>query len=414
MSLKQGMIRAERLSKSFRHFKSGWQRLAQWLGFTAAGGGNRHIVLDDVSFTIEAGSAVGIVGRNGAGKSTLLKLLTGTLDPSSGGVHVTGKVAALLELGMGFHPDLTGRQNAYISGALQGISQEEMTQLMPAIAAYAEIGEAFDQPLRTYSSGMQVRLAFSVATARRPDILIVDEALSVGDAYFQHKCFRRIRHFLDDGVTLLFVSHDPLSIKSLCDRAMLLDGGRVVLDDEPLAVLDYYNALIAEEDRRADAGEKAAIRQHGGQTASGNRHATIVDTAMLVDGQRASSVVLGRSIVFRVCYRVEQPVADLTVGFMIRDRLGNEIFGINSAMLQLELPVMPLNQNFIVDFELPAVNLGPGAYNVSVALHRSTSHLAGNYDWRDQALTFQVGADGGAGFAGVAYLPCRVSLSSTV
>lgn len=414
MSLKQGMIRAERLSKSFRHFKSGWQRLAQWLGFTAAGGGNRHIVLDDVSFTIEAGSAVGIVGRNGAGKSTLLKLLTGTLDPSSGGVHVTGKVAALLELGMGFHPDLTGRQNAYISGALQGISQEEMTQLMPAIAAYAEIGEAFDQPLRTYSSGMQVRLAFSVATARRPDILIVDEALSVGDAYFQHKCFRRIRHFLDDGVTLLFVSHDPLSIKSLCDRAMLLDGGRVVLDDEPLAVLDYYNALIAEEDRRADAGEKAAIRQHGGQTASGSRHATIVDTAMLVDGQRASSVVLGRSIVFRVCYRVEQPVADLTVGFMIRDRLGNEIFGINSAMLQLELPVMPLNQNFIVDFELPAVNLGPGAYNVSVALHRSTSHLAGNYDWRDQALTFQVGADGGAGFAGVAYLPCRVSLSSTV
>ncbi|MEI6181414.1 MAG: ATP-binding cassette domain-containing protein, partial [Chloroflexales bacterium] len=180
---------------------------------------------------------VGIVGINGAGKSTLLKMITGTTQPSAGSVHMTGRVAALLELGMGFHPDFTGRQNALMAGQLLGLSTHEIEQLMPEIEAFAEIGEYLDQPVRVYSSGMQMRLAFSVATARRPDILIVDEALSVGDAYFQHKSFERIRAYGKQGTTLLIVSHDKGSIQGICDRAILLDAGRLSMEGAPDAVM---------------------------------------------------------------------------------------------------------------------------------------------------------------------------------
>lgn len=410
MHLANGAIDVAGLGKSFTHYASSWARLADWLGL-AAGKHSVHQVLEDVSFAIEPGSAIGIIGRNGAGKSTLLKLLTGTLEPNAGTVRTGGKVAALLELGMGFHPELTGRQNAYIAGALQGVPQDEMTRLMPEIAAFSEIGDAFDQPLRTYSSGMQVRLAFSVATAQRPDILIVDEALSVGDAYFQHKCFRRIRRYLDDGVTLLFVSHDPLSVKTLCNRALLIERGRIALDDTPLAVLDYYNAMIAAEDKLADDGERASIRQHGGQTSSGNQRARILDVAMLADERPVADVLVGANVTFRLRYVIEQPIEDITAGIMIRDRLGNEIFGINTTMMEIELPAGPVGREQLVDFRIPALNLGPGSYNISVALHRSTSHLAGNYDWRDQAITFRV-APAGRGFAGVAWLPCDVALAA--
>lgn len=409
-SIVPGAIRVAGLCKSFTHYAGSWGRLADWLGL-ATSRKTEHRVLEEIGFAIEPGSAIGIIGRNGAGKSTLLKLLTGTLEPSAGSVRTGGRIAALLELGMGFHPELSGRQNAYIAGALQGIGEAEMTRLMPEIAAFAEIGEAFDQPLRTYSSGMHVRLAFSVATVHRPDILIVDEALSVGDAYFQHKCIRRIRHYLADGVTLLFVSHDPLSIKTLCDRALLIERGRIALDDTPIAVLDYYNAMIAAEDQIADAGERAAIQQQDGQTTSGNLRARIVDIALLAGGRPVADVLFGADVVFRIRYRIDEAIEDITAGILIRDRLGNEIYGINTTMMEIELPAGPVGHEQIVDFRIPALNLGPGHYNLSVALHRATSHLAGNYDWRDQAITFCVGPNG-RGFAGVAGLPCEVALTT--
>lgn len=171
-----------------------------------------HWVQQGLNFEVRAGEAVGIIGMNGAGKSTLLKMIVGTTQPTTGSVEMTGRVAALLELGMGFHPDFTGRQNAIMAGQLLGMSVEEILTLMPDIEAFAEIGEYIDEPVRVYSSGMQVRLAFAVATARRPDVLIVDEALSVGDAYFQHKSFDRIREFRKRGTTLLIVSHDKQAI----------------------------------------------------------------------------------------------------------------------------------------------------------------------------------------------------------
>src|SRR6185295_7263858 len=193
-------------------------------------------------FEIQPGEAVGIVGVNGAGKSTLLKMITGTTQPTCGDIQLQGRVAALLELGMGFHPDFTGRQNTFMAGQLLGMQVEEIEALMPEIESFAEIGEAIDHPVRTYSSGMQMRLAFSVATARRPDVLIVDEALSVGDAYFQHKSFSRIREFRKAGTTLLIVSHDKTSIQSVCDRAILLDAGRLAKEGPPEEIMDFYNA----------------------------------------------------------------------------------------------------------------------------------------------------------------------------
>src|SRR5450830_1776790 len=240
-----GAITVKQLGKAYKQYPTRWSRLAEWL---LPMRGPRHQlkwILSDINFHVAAGEAVGLIGVNGAGKSTLLKLITGTTQASSGSVSVGGRVAALLELGMGFHPDFTGRQNVYMAGQLIGLTVDELTQAMPEIEAFAEIGEYIDQPVRVYSSGMQMRLAFSVATAKRPDILIVDEALSVGDTYFQHKSFDRIREFRKQGTTLLIVSHDKSAIQSVCDRAILLDAGRISKEGKPEEIMDYYNAMIA-------------------------------------------------------------------------------------------------------------------------------------------------------------------------
>ena len=243
-----GSIKVTQLGKAYKQYPSRWSRLAEWLLPFAGPRHRQHWVLRDISFEVKPGEAIGLIGANGAGKSTLLKLITGTSKTSEGTIEFQGSVAALLELGMGFHPEFSGRQNVIMAAQLLGLNLAEIQALMPEIEAFAEIGEAIDQPLRTYSSGMQMRLAFSVATARRPDILIVDEALSVGDAYFQHKSFERIRQFRREGTTLLIVSHDRYAIQSICDRALLLHDGVLALQGKPDTVLDYYHALMADRE----------------------------------------------------------------------------------------------------------------------------------------------------------------------
>src|SRR5450755_346142 len=218
-----GTVRVTQLGKAYKQYPTRWSRLAEWIVPFAPPRHTLKWVLKDVNFHVAVGEAVGIIGINGAGKSTLLKLITGTAAPTAGSIAMTGRAVALLELGMGFHPDFTGRQNAFMAGQLIGLRTEEIEAITPEIEAFAEIGDYIDQPVRVYSSGMQMRLAFSVATVKRPDILIVDEALSVGDAYFQHKSFERIREFKRQGTTLLLVSHDKTAIQSICDRAILLD-----------------------------------------------------------------------------------------------------------------------------------------------------------------------------------------------
>ena len=383
-----GTIVVEGLGKAYKQYPTRWSRLAEW----SLPGRARHKlkwVLQDVSFRVSPGEAVGLIGINGAGKSTLLKLITGTTQPTTGVVHMEGTVAALLELGMGFHPDFTGRENVYMAGQLLGLQVEEIRQLMPQIEAFADIGDYMDQPVRVYSSGMQMRVAFAVATARRPDILIVDEALSVGDAWFQHKSFERVRQFRREGTTLLLVSHDKQAIQSVCDRALLLDGGRLAREGRPEEIMDYYNAMIAEREndgsvRQLDNGEGRT------QTVSGTGEATVADIALLdAAGQRVEVVDVGDTVTLEVKVAAHATIPRMVLGYMIKDRLGQPMYGTNTHLKELPLDGVNAGEEITYRFRFP-VNLGPGTYSVATAIVSTDTHLVNNYEWRDLALVFTV------------------------
>ncbi|OPF64207.1 ABC transporter ATP-binding protein [Hydrogenophaga sp. H7] len=383
-----GTISVSHLGKAYKQYKSRRARLAEWLlPFYP----KRHTlkwVLQDISFTVNPGEAVGIIGINGAGKSTLLKMITGTTRPTTGSVQMTGRVAAMLELGMGFHPDFTGRQNAVMAGQLLGYTVEEIHRLMPDIEAFAEIGDYIDEPVRVYSSGMQMRLAFSVATAIRPDILIVDEALSVGDAYFVHKSFDRIRKFREQGTTLLIVSHDKAAIQAVCDRAILLNAGKVALEGEPEAVMDAYNALIA--DKESGTVKQIATESGKTQTISGSGEAIIKRIDLLNEEDNSIEVVsVGQAVELRLVVRTTDAVPELVTGFMIKDRLGQVVFGTNTFHLKQVLHNLSANVDTTLSFKFQA-NLGPGTYSVSTALHTKDTHVSKNYEWKDLALVFNV------------------------
>jgi lipopolysaccharide transport system ATP-binding protein len=396
-------ITVSQLGKAYKQYPGRWARLVEWL---VPGGKPRHVlkwVMQDVSFTVNPGEAVGIIGINGAGKSTLLKMITGTTQPTTGSVNITGRVAALLELGIGFHPDFTGRQNAYMSGQLLGYSAEEVTALMPDIEAFAEIGSYIDQPVRVYSSGMQMRLAFSVAVARRPDVLIVDEALSVGDAYFQHKSFERIRKFRNEGTTLLLVSHDKAAIQAICDRAILLSAGKLAMEGEPEAVMDFYNASLAElENQNVRVTNTLDGRV---QTVSGTGEARIQEIALLNKADERIEVInVGQAVTLRILVHASVALPELVVGYMIKDRLGQTVFGSNTHYLKCETLQVVAGATIEYRFGFFA-NLGEGTYSIAVALHTAASHIGKNYEWRDLALIFNVTNIDKDTFVGVAWLP---------
>ncbi|WP_172198407.1 ABC transporter ATP-binding protein [Niveibacterium sp. COAC-50] len=349
-----GTISVINLGKAYKQYPDRWSRLLEWI---SPGGRSRHAlrwVLNGVSFEVSPGEAVGIVGLNGAGKSTLLKVITGTTKPTTGSVRVEGRVSALLELGMGFHPDFTGRQNAVMAGQILGFSPEQMAKLLPEIEAFAEIGEYIDQPVRVYSSGMQVRLAFSVATAIRPDVLIVDEALSVGDKYFSQKSFNRIQTFLDQGTTLLFVSHDATAVKALCDRAVLLEQGRVSIIADPETVIDYYNGLLLEGANKLAAnrpepvvvraaGETDTVETFKARHVEGFREMhPQIDTGevglldfRVVDevGRAVCAVTTGRWISVEYLVQANADLDQLYFGVSLRDSLAISVFNTNSYAL---------------------------------------------------------------------------------
>jgi lipopolysaccharide transport system ATP-binding protein len=395
------------LSKSFRSYRREWHRIAGWFGLKLAPAKEVH-VLRELSFSIERGSAVAIVGENGAGKSTLLKIITGTLQQTSGSIHVDGRVAAILELGMGFNGDLTGRENVINTASMMGINGAEIEALMHDIEAFAGIGSYFDQPMRTYSSGMQMRVAFAVATARRPEILIVDEALSVGDAYFQHKSFSRIRDFQREGTTLLLVSHDRASVVTLCDRVLLLSEGRILMDGHPQDVMDLYNALIA----RKEGYEVKQVALPGGrtQTTSGTGEASIASVELLnADGNVVDTVSVGEHLTLHIRADVHQDLPEMVVGYMIKDRLGQPIFGTNTYHLERILAPRR-GEQISYSFHFPA-NLGIGNYSLAVSLHKGDEHVAGNYEWRDLAYVFTVVNPAHSPFIGTTWLPPTLEVS---
>ena len=403
-----GSITVTQLGKAYKKYPSRWSRLAEWLIPFSKTRHTMKWVLSDLNFSVNSGEAVGIVGINGAGKSTLLKMITGTTQPTTGSVLVNGRVAALLELGMGFHPDFTGRQNAIMAGQLLGYSLEELNRLMPEIESFAEIGEYIDQPVRVYSSGMQMRLAFSVATAHRPDILIVDEALSVGDTYFQHKSFERIRAFNKLGTTLLIVSHDKGAVQGICDRAILLNAGRLAMQGDPEAVMDYYNAMLVEQGNQSVQQTLAADGKI--QTISGSGEATISEVQLLNKQNEVIEIVdVGQPVQIKVKASINQDISELVLGYMIKDRLGQPVFGTNTHHLQQ--PVKQLKTGETVEFILSFnANLGEGSYSVAIALHTADTHVNNNYEWRDRAVVFNVINIDKEKFVGVAWLPTTLEI----
>ena len=404
-----GQIHVSGLGKAYKQYPNRWSRLFEWLVPFSPSRHHLHWILREVEFTIEPGEAVGIVGVNGAGKSTLLKMIAGTTQPTCGEIRVAGRVAALLELGMGFHPDFTGRQNVFMAGQLLGMQVEEIQALMPEIEAFAEIGEAIEQPVRTYSSGMQMRLAFSVATARRPDILIVDEALSVGDAYFQHKSFERIRSFRKAGTTLLIVSHDRSAIQSICDSAILLEQGRMAMRGRPEEVMDYYNALLAEREGQTVRQEMLADGQV--RTISGTGEAAILDVRMVDQRQRALEVVeVGQAVTLEVEVEVRQDIERLILGFMIKDRLGQPMYGINTHRLDKALTDLKAGERITYRFAFD-MRLGKGHYSVALSLSRLDSHLDRNFEWRDYGLVFHVINNRQEDFVGCSWLGAETHIS---
>ena len=381
------ILEVKNIYKSYRTYNSEIWRILSWFGIKHKAI-QENYTLKNISFSIKEGEAIGIIGQNGAGKSTLLKIITGTLQATKGEINTNGKISAILELGMGFHPDLSGRQNAYHSAGLMGYTSKQIDAVISDIEDFAEIGEYFDYPVRTYSSGMQMRVAFAVATAYRPNILIIDEALSVGDSYFQHKSFDKIKKFKEQGTSLLFVSHDKASILALCDRAILIDKGELLKEGNPEEITDYYNALIAQK-------ENSSVKQQNTnsnklQTISGTGEATIEKVALYnQEGELIDVVGVGDLVDLKVDVKINKDISSLVLGYAIKDRLGQTMYGTNTWHTKQIIDFPKENDKYQFTLTFPA-NLGVGTYSIVIALTNSDTHLNENYEWRDLALIFDV------------------------
>lgn len=371
------------IGKSYRVYPSRRHRLKELMSFGKKTHSHDFWALQDVSFDIEPGTTLGILGRNGAGKSTLLKVISGVLQPTTGSVEVNGRLAALFGVGAGFNPEFTGRENVFLNGAIMGIPEAVMRERFDQVASFAEIGEFIDRPVKTYSSGMYVRLAFATAIHVDPEILLVDEALAVGDIAFQHRCLRKIKELQSQGVTILFVSHDLGAVKSLCDQAALVVGGRVVELGEPGDIVKRYTALVMgeSEERAVPQAEPIGAFRHG------DGRARITEVAIVgEDGLSREAFQSTEPVKLRVGIEAKGDIAEPVVGFMLRNRLGVDVYGTNTDKLHLELPPLAGGEHVTVEYAFP-MNLLDGVYSATVAVHSSdlTSH-----DWIDEALYFEV------------------------
>jgi lipopolysaccharide transport system ATP-binding protein len=397
------VIRLRRLAKKYPIYDRPSQKLAEFLTLRKRRFHREFWALRDIDLDVERGTTLGIIGPNGSGKSTLLQIIAGILRQTEGDCRVQGSVAALLELGAGFNPEFTGRENAFMNGAIMGLSQAEMEGRLDAILDFAEIGEFVDQPVKTYSSGMFVRLAFAVAIHLDPDVLLVDEALAVGDLIFQHRCVNRIRRLRAEGKTILFVTHDLQALTQFCDRAILLDGGRKLEDAGPEAVVHAYHSLIFEREmRRAGSGEGLIHLEEDGalprvETVPHIHHrygeggAEIVGVLLYTpEGRVVSEVRAGDRLNLAVTARFRRDMENPIVGVTIRDRMGMEITATNSSYEGAQLPPVQAGQEVTVCFAWTPPPLRPGSYAVSPAVARGNVWEHTIEDWIDNAYIFDI------------------------
>ena len=380
--------------------------------------------LRDVSLTVERGTTLGVVGNNGSGKSTLLQLIAGITPPTTGRVTVNGRVSSLLELGAGFNPEFSGRENVELYGVVMGMTREETAARLPAIAEFAGIGEFMERPVKTYSSGMFVRLAFSVAIHVQPDILLVDEALAVGDIVFQHQCIRRIRELQSGGTTIVFVSHDMSMLRSLCTDALLLDAGHVEAKGDPATIGNLYHARTAalESNRSGvresstESGSTAAVTFNAepgfdeqvrlfrhGTGAARIRRVELIDT----QGRRVTTVEFNEEVILRVHVEFYEESPFSILGFSLRDKTGTDIVGTNTCEENITLPSRRAGDTLVVDFH-QRVPLVQGTYSVSTALAYDPARPH-YYDWVDNALVLTVlPPQSGKAVHGKVWLPVQI------
>jgi ABC-type polysaccharide/polyol phosphate transport system ATPase subunit len=391
-------VRVDSVSKQYRIYDRPADRLKETLTRGRWKAHREFWALKDVSFEVKAGTTTGIIGPNGSGKSTLLQIITGTLEPTHGSVLIEGRVAALLELGAGFNPQFTGIENIFMNASLMGFSNAETERLLPEIASFAEIGDFIYQPLKTYSSGMYIRLAFAAAIAVAPQILIIDEALAVGDAVFQHRCMRRIKEMQENGTTILFVSHDPAAVRALCNRAILLNGGQKIAEGKPADVLNRYQKIIMARQQAYEAiskpADQAASESFERKTTPlsygyrhGDRSAEVLEVELLDSALHPVELVeTGQPVVVRIVYVAHEDLDDVVCGFLIRNRHGIHIYGTNTELQ--EVPFEPVKRGELTEvmFEFNCW-LAPEMFSLCVAVHSSA---AVSFDWLDGCLFFRV------------------------
>lgn len=362
--------------------------------------------LSDVDLDIAPGDALGIVGRNGSGKSTLLKLIAGIIPPHSGTVEMGGTVAAMLELGAGFHPDFTGRENVFMNGAIHGLSDREVEERLPDIVAFSELADFIDMPVRTYSSGMYMRLAFSIAAHVQPDILLLDEVLAVGDEAFQRKCLGRIFEFRRGGGTLIFVSHDPTVVERVCDRVILIDSGKLIEEGQPDRVLATYHRRLVDEPEQPAAAVAAADHVEPAAAAGppleddttpepeaeedvrvwGNREVEITGVRLIGPDGPTDRFLSGDPFAVAIDARPSRPIETPHFGISITTPEGYLCYGTNTRLDSF--PITNLAEPVTVRFEVPALNLHEGNFMLTVAVHSRDESIV--YHWLDRLTEFTV------------------------
>lgn len=421
------LIEFQAVSKSYPIYQSPSDRLKELLTFNRKCFHDDFWALKEVSFSVPRGETFCIVGENGSGKSTLLQIVAGILQPTSGTVSVTGRVSALLELGSGFNLEFSGRDNVYLNAAILGFTAAQIDKVYPRIEEFAEIGDFIHQPVKTYSSGMVVRLAFAVAIHVDPEILIVDEALAVGDIYFRQRCLRKVHELRSRGTTILFVSHAAGDVKAIGDRVLWLEKGRVREIGDPDRVIAKYLAAMTEKDSayiESTHRPDSTGRQHATQPPEvvtgipnidhrhGDGRAEILGIA-LVDAFGAPTSILqpGTQTILRISARAKDDIAMPNVGFLMRNHLGVDFAGSNSTREGVELPPMRPGDLVTVDFHLSIPTLYPGAFSFSPAIADGTLVSYKMCDWIDNAISLQMGHGDGQVY-GYMHLPCKVEVNS--
>jgi len=375
------MIRINHLSKEYRLYDRKKDRLVEALSPFHKKKHRIHSALQDINLEVRKGETVGIIGVNGSGKSTLLKILTGVVTPTRGTSEVKGRVSALLELGAGFNAEYTGIENIYLNGTMMNISREEMDKLVPSIVEFADIGEFINQPVKNYSSGMFARLAFAVAISVKPDVLIVDEALSVGDFFFQVKCYKKFDEFREEGMTILFVSHDLNSISKYCSRTILLNKGKLVAEGDPKTVVDLYKKLIARQMnaeglRKEEKGEaittsdnthrwKETMVCNPGKVEYGDGKAEIIDFGVFdKTGMLTNAITKGDPCTIRMKVRFKQDIEEPIFAFTIKNKLGIEMAGTNTQIEGIISGVCKAGETYTATFT-QSIMLQGGEYLLS-------------------------------------------------